>query len=85
MNEMHLTKTEQLVEKLFIRIRNLYMKHYNVPKRDATSEIQIFMRQCCKVYNSKTHEWDDMKPTKVLEMLRTKLREDKKQFNMNNK
>jgi hypothetical protein len=46
-------------------------------KRDAAADIQEFMRQCCRQYNSDTYEWEETTATETVRLLRQYLKQQK--------
>jgi len=72
-----MTQSERVSE-LFRRIRDWHVDNLGMHITDAAADLQEFMRQCCREWNNKTYEWEDISDTKTLELLRQKFREDKK-------
>jgi uncharacterized NAD(P)/FAD-binding protein YdhS len=75
---------EERVSDLFRRIRDWHVDKFDMHIQDAASDLQQFMRQCCREYNNETYEWEDISDTKTIALLRHKFREDKKFFKENN-
>ena len=71
-----MTQSER-VSDLFRRIRDWHVDKLGMDIRDAASDLQEFMRQCCREYNNETYEWEDLSNTKTIALLRRKFREDK--------
>jgi uncharacterized NAD(P)/FAD-binding protein YdhS len=72
-----MTQSERVSE-LFRRMRDWHVDKVGMHTQDAASDLQEFMRQCCREYNNETYEWEDISDTKTLALLRQKFREDKK-------
>ena len=72
-----MTQSERVSE-LFRRIRDWHVDKLGMHITDAASDLQEFMRQCCREYKNETYEWEDISDTKTLTLLRQKFREDKK-------
>lgn len=68
---------EETIDLLFNRIRDWKVKTYKMCKRDAASDIQHFMRQCCRQYNSDTREWEETTSTETVRLLRQYLKQQK--------
>ena len=74
---------EETIDILFDRIRDLKVNTYGITKQDAASDIQEFMRQCCREWNSEEHEWEWIKLTHIVRLLRQYLREQKQYIKEN--
>mgnify|MGYP003655330973 FL=1 len=71
-----MTQSERVSE-LFGRMRDWHVDKVGMHIQDAASDLQEFMRQCCREYNNETYEWEDLSDTKTIALLRHKFREDK--------
>ncbi|MDA7514213.1 hypothetical protein N8508_00330 [bacterium] len=71
---------EERVSDLFRKIRDYNVEKLGITERDAASELQEFMRDYCREWNSETYEWESISDTKKVAILRRKFREDKKFF-----
>ena len=75
---------EETITLLFNRIRDLKVKTFHMDKRDAASDVQHFMRQCCRNYNSETYDWEDATNTETVRLLRQYLKKEKQYIKENN-
>tara|TARA_R110000824_G_scaffold372906_1_gene563112 strand:- start:1835 stop:2074 length:240 start_codon:yes stop_codon:yes gene_type:complete len=75
---------EEKIDILFDKIRDLKVKTYSICKSDAASDVEEFMRQCCREWNSNNQEWEWMKPTKTVRLLKYYLKEEKQYIKENN-
>lgn len=75
---------EETIDLLFNRIRDWKEKTYKMCKRDAAADIQEFMRQCCRQYNSDTYEWEETTATETVRLLRQYFKQQKSHIKENN-
>lgn len=78
-----MTQSER-VSYLFDKIRDYKVKAYGMSKRDAASDVQEFMRQCCRIWNPDEYEYQYMSDTNVVKMLRQYLAKDVTYYKENN-
>ena len=75
-----MTKIEQSVNNLFRQMRDYRVEKLGISTRDAASDLQEFMRDCCTEYNFETYEREPISNSRTLQMLRQKFKRDKKYF-----
>lgn len=78
-----MTQSER-VSYLFDKIRDYKVKAFGMSKQDAASEVQEFMRQCCRIWNPDEYEYQYMSDTNVVKMLRQYLAENVSYYMDNN-
>lgn len=78
-----MTQSER-VSYLFDKIRDYKVKAFGMSKQDAASDVQEFMRQCCRIWNPDEYEYQYMSNTNVVKMLRQYLAENVSYYMDNN-
>jgi hypothetical protein len=78
-----MTQSER-VSYLFDKIRDYKVKAFGMSKQDAASDVQEFMRQCCRIWNPDEYEYQYMSDTNVVKMLRKYLAENVSYYMDNN-
>lgn len=78
-----MTQSER-VSYLFDKIRDYKVKAFGMSKQDAASDVQEFMRQCCRIWNPDEYEYQYMSDTNVVKMLRQYLAKDVTYYKENN-
>lgn len=78
-----MTQSER-VSYLFDKIRDYKVKAFGMSKQDAASDVQKFMRQCCRIWNPDEYEYQYMSDTNVVKMLRQYLAKDVTYYKENN-
>tara|TARA_B100000768_G_scaffold142954_1_gene134980 strand:+ start:899 stop:1147 length:249 start_codon:yes stop_codon:yes gene_type:complete len=78
-----MTQSER-VSYLFDKIRDYKVKAFGMSKQDAASDVQEFMRQCCRIWNPDEYEHQYMSDTNVVKMLKQYLAKDVTYYKENN-